>query len=64
MQLVHIAGQATAPDVNRADIKLAQPGGELLLRSGVDDPQCAPERGSQRHVSGEEGDLVIDLPRP
>src|SRR5215468_9952861 len=49
-QLVHIAGQAAAADVNRAHVQLTQPGGKLLLvpRPGVDDPQPPPERRPQR----------------
>src|SRR5256886_15589956 len=49
-QPVDIAGQAAAPDVNRADVQLTQLGGKLFLvpRPGVDDPQPPPERGPQR----------------
>src|SRR5205823_10183221 len=56
---------ATAPDVNHADVQLAQLGGKpfLVPGAGVDDPQSPPERRAQRRIAGQERDPLIDLPR-
>src|SRR5215470_418418 len=63
-QPVDVAGQAAAPDVNRADVQLPQLGGKLLLvpGPGVDNPQPPAERRPQRGTGGQERDPLVDLP--
>src|SRR6185437_3796330 len=61
--LVDVAGQAAAPDVDRAHVQLAEGLRELLLvpRGRVPDAQRAGERRPHVPVQGEERDLRVDL---